>query len=70
MNVGAQGIIRPGESPRADSGVAKHLVLTRLEKFRHGNVIPVQDSARLQLTGISITGVSLVVGIALHLIRF
>ena len=70
MNVGAEGIIRPGESPRSDSGVAKHLVLTRLEKFRHGSVIPVQDSVQIRLTGIAVTSVSLIVGIALHLAHF
>ena len=70
MNVGAEGIIRPGESPRSDSGVAKHLVLARLEKFRQGSVVPVKEGIRFHFAGISVTIVSFVVGIALHIFHF
>jgi hypothetical protein len=70
MNVGAEGIIRPGESPRADSGVAKHLVLARLDKFQNSNVVAVANSVRFHFAGITVTGVSFIVGIALHLLKF
>ena len=34
LNLGEGGSIRSGESPRADSGVARYLAVTRLEKHR------------------------------------
>lgn len=35
LNLGENGSIRFGESPRADSGVARYLAVTRLEKHRN-----------------------------------
>lgn len=38
LNIGDGGSIRSGESPRADSGVARYLAVTRLERFKSGQV--------------------------------
>jgi hypothetical protein len=70
LKVGSEGTLRPGESPRSDSGVAKHIAQMRLDNFVEKRILGVESSIRYDFVGISITVVSLMLGIALNIIGF
>jgi hypothetical protein len=70
LKIGIEGTLRPGESPRSDSGVAKHIAQMRMDNFVEKRLIGAESSIRYDFVGISITVVSLMLGIALNIIGF
>ena len=54
MKIGYDGLIRPGESPRSDSGQASYLAKLRLEAFREGKFQAVRPSEKANYFGIAL----------------
>jgi len=54
MKIGYDGLIRPGESPRSDSGQASYLAKLRLEAFKSLNIEPATTSETVNHPGITL----------------
>jgi hypothetical protein len=54
MKIGYDGLIRPGESPRSDSGQASYLAKLRLEAFKTSSIEPAAASEAINYRGITI----------------
>jgi hypothetical protein len=63
MKLGYSGLIRPGESPRSDSGQASYLAKLRLEAFNEGGVDPAQSGETINHSGIFIFATLLVLAL-------
>jgi hypothetical protein len=68
MNVGAPGIIRPGESPRSDSGVASYLAKLRWNNYKSKKLVGATSTMTYNKIGIAISVTTLLIGIALNCI--
>jgi len=54
MKIGHDGLIRPGESPRSDSGQASYLAKLRLEAFNASSIEPAAASEAINYRGITL----------------
>jgi hypothetical protein len=54
MKIGYDGLIRPGESPRSDSGQASYLAKLRLEAFKASSIEPAVASEAINYRGITL----------------
>jgi hypothetical protein len=52
LKIGYGGLIRPGESPRSDSGQASYLAKLRLRAFQEGDIAPTDSSRSINRVGI------------------
>ena len=66
MGIGAGGIMRPGESPRSDSGVATYLAKLRWNTFKTKNLIGARNSMSYNQVGIAVTICTFLAGIILN----
>ena len=68
MDIGIDGLIRPGDSPRTHSGAAAYLAVMRLKSFRDsGSTNGCQSSVVLNKTALAILITSGIVGIVLNI---
>jgi hypothetical protein len=71
LKIGADTLIRPGESPRTHSGVATHLAKLRLEKFqRTAGAQGCETQVIFNIGGVAILTLSLCAGLLLNVIHF
>lgn len=71
LKLGANNLIRPGESPRTHSGAAVQLARLRLEKFRKGsNAQGIKSQVIFNSTGAMLLTATLGIGLLLNFIHF
>ena len=71
LNLGANNLIRPGESPRTHSGVATQLARLRLEKFRQSsNAQDIESQVIFNSAGAIVLVATLSAGLLLNFIHF
>ena len=70
MGIGGTGQIRPGDSPRSDSGAAAYFARTRLENFRNGQLRGCESQIRINYFGAGIAIATLVLALAFYVLGF
>ncbi|MCX6427283.1 MAG: hypothetical protein F2845_07205 [Actinobacteria bacterium] len=71
LNLGANTLMRPGESPRSHSGAASQIARLRLEEFRKlGTIKGLESQVRYNSAGATVMVTSLVLGLLLSVIHF
>ena len=71
MDIGIDGLIRPGDSPRTHSGAAAYLAIMRLKSFRDsGSTNGCASSVVTNKNGLLIFIISCVIGIVFHFYHF
>ena len=59
LDIGFNGEIRPGESPRSDSGQASYIAKTRLREFEEKALVGCESAVAFNYLGLAIAGGSL-----------
>ena len=71
MDIGIDGLIRPGDSPRTHSGAAAYLSIMRLKSFRDaGRTNGCDSSVIVNKNGLSILVISCLLGVFFNLYHF
>jgi len=71
MDIGIDGLIRPGDSPRTHSGAAAYLSIMRLKSFRDaGSVNGCDSSVIVNKNGLAILIISCALGVIFNIYHF
>jgi len=70
MDIGFNGEIRPGESPRSDSGQASYLAKLRLKKFHESGITGCESSVSINFFGAAIASGSLIIALTFYALSF
>lgn len=71
MDIGIDGLIRPGDSPRTHSGAAAYLAIMRLKSFQSsGSINGCDSSVAVNKNGMTILIISCVLGIFFNIYHF
>ena len=70
MDIGFNGEIRPGESPRSDSGQASYLAKLRLKEFEEKGLIGCESKVSINYLGAGIVMGSLIISLAFYALGF
>ena len=71
MDIGADGVIRPGDSPRTHSGAAAYLAILRLKSFRDsGSTNGCDSSVDVNKNALTILIASCVMGVVFNIYHF
>ena len=70
LGVGGAGLIRPGDSPRSDSGAAAYLARTYLNNFHSGNFTGCESSVAINYRGSLIAIISLALALGFYALGF
>jgi len=70
MDIGFDNQIRPGESPRSDSGQASYIAKLRLKEFNEGGITGCESAFRINYLGASFVIGSLITALAFYALSF
>jgi hypothetical protein len=70
LGLGNTDLIRPGESPRSDSGAAAYYARTYLQNFRSKNLIGCDSQVLINYRGALIAVISLAIALAFYSLGF
>lgn len=70
MDIGFNGEIRPGESPRSDSGQASYIAKLRLKAFLDSEIAGCESAVRTNYLGAGVVIGSLVIALLLYALSF
>jgi len=70
MGIGGTGQIRPGDSPRSDSGAAAYFARTYLENFRNGKLRGCESDIAINYIGGGVAIASLVLALTFYVLGF
>jgi hypothetical protein len=70
MDIGFDGQIRPGESPRSDSGQASYIAILRRKAFQEGALVGCESSVEVNYIGASVAIGSLAFALLFYALNF
>jgi len=70
MDIGFNGEIRPGESPRSDSGQASYLAKLRLKEFNEKGLTGCESQVRINYRGVGFAIGSLIIALTFYALSF